>query len=216
MRIRRPGRGHRARALVLTRTRRGLRADRDSEVGPLQPFSQQPAHVEKDSQDSLHALRFRPHHYGRPQHTPQHRAVGCSLASAGRVTPATPSLPAVHTGSPHHKGRAQRQPTAPLRLHLLAGRATLLVEERSCACTPPSLVCKPGLMADDVLWNPPADALSTSRLGRYLSWLAREQGPPLHDATTSYGIGRSRISRASGNRCGSSSRCARMRRTSES
>ena len=31
-------------------------------------------------------------------------------------------------------------------------------------------------MSDDVLWTPPADALSTSRLGRYLRWLAQNKG----------------------------------------
>ncbi len=31
-------------------------------------------------------------------------------------------------------------------------------------------------MADDVLWTPPADALSTCRLGRYLHWLAQNKG----------------------------------------
>ena len=31
-------------------------------------------------------------------------------------------------------------------------------------------------MADDVLWTPRADALSTSRLGRYLQWLAENKG----------------------------------------
>ena len=32
-------------------------------------------------------------------------------------------------------------------------------------------------MTGTVLWEPPADARETTRIGHYLSWLERERGP---------------------------------------
>ena len=61
-----------------------------------------------------------------------------------------------------------------------------------------------------ILWRPPEPRDEATQIARYLRWL-REHAAAPSPATTSSSAGRSPTSRASGNRCGSSSACAHAR-----